>query len=65
MSELARRVPPNGVTHSAVWQWENGTSKPSNVEAIATALGLTMMGFYGGERDLDPSDDGNPASANG
>lgn len=45
-SELARRV---GVTMEAVLQWEKGDTNPThtNVEKIATALGLTLAGFWG------------------
>lgn len=48
LTELARRIDPP-VTHSAVWQWEKGVTRPANVPAIAVALGLTMVEFYAAE----------------
>jgi transcriptional regulator with XRE-family HTH domain len=44
-AELARRV---GVSSAAVAQWEGGATEPThdNVEAIATALGITLSGFW-------------------
>lgn len=51
--ELAEAV---GVSRPAVAQWESGaTAAPSeqNLIKVVEALGLTMSGFYGAERELD------------
>jgi len=38
-----------GVTPSAITNWKKGTSRPSafHVEAVASALGVSMSRFYG------------------
>jgi transcriptional regulator with XRE-family HTH domain len=72
LSELGRRIPAGErhLTHSAVWQWENGKSRPTDVAAIAVALGCDSMAeFYGAESDLPPEEPdeegGAPTAANG
>lgn len=47
-SELARRA---GVTAHAVYMWESGRRYPTrgNLQAVATALGVSIAELYGGE----------------
>ena len=50
LEQLAAAV---GVTHGAVWQWEDGRNPPTvaNLSKIAAACGVELRTFFGAKLD--------------